>query len=108
MEIIRERQYAKILVIVGSSRPIDDDGSDNSITILSGEVAMIPGRAELGCSEFILSSLSGSNGAYGKCVNLGSQQIKLYLLHTFSDAVSSVILARVELTDSVPMNLLMS
>lgn len=43
----------KVLVIVRGSRAVHDDRSDHSVSILMGEVRVIPGRAIFSCLELV-------------------------------------------------------
>ena len=83
--VICDGQNTKILVIVGCRRSVADYGSEYAIAILSRPVRVVPARAELGSLEYVLASLSGGDWA-------------------FRDARDSILLTRVVLTNTVPVD----
>lgn len=83
--VVCDGKSTKICVVVDCSRSIDDHSSKYTISVLGRKVRMIPGRAELGGLEFVLSCLSGSNWAFGNSRN-------------------TVMLTAIKLTDTMPMD----
>jgi hypothetical protein len=82
---IRYRHDTEVYIIVGGSRSLKDDCAHDSISILTGEMRVVPTRAELGDPEFVLARLAGSN-------------------RTFRHPRHSVILVGKILSDTVEVN----
>lgn len=72
-------------IVVADSRPIDDDASRNTVSVLGRVVTVIPRCAELRAAENVLSRLTR-----GK--------------RTFGDAANTVVLYSVELAKAVPVH----
>lgn len=72
-------------IVVADSRPIDDDASRNTVSVLGRVVTVIPRCAELRAAENVLSRLTR-----GK--------------RTFGDAANTVVLYSVELAKAVPVD----
>lgn len=53
----------KVLIIVRSSRTVDDDTAEDTIPCLDGEVRVIPGAAVLSRSPLVRLGVTGSDWA---------------------------------------------
>ncbi|KAI7456603.1 hypothetical protein KC368_g13 [Hortaea werneckii] len=82
---VRQRHWAKILVVVGRRWAVNNDWAYHTIPVLRRKVRMVPAGAELSAPEAILLGLARSNG-------------------TFGDAVASVLLVGVKLSDSMEVH----
>ena len=83
--VVCDGESTKIHVVVSCSRSFDDYRPKYAIAVLGRKVRVIPGRAELGGLEFVLSRLSRSNWAFGNSRN-------------------TVMLTAIKLTDTMPMD----
>ncbi len=82
---VLHEQSSKILVIVGSRRTIDDNGTLKTHRVLEREVRVIPRATILGCSPLVSISLSWSN-------------------RTLSHTGNTIVLVVEVLSDTVPMD----
>ena len=80
-----ERYAAQIDIIIGSRRPVDNDCAEDSLTILSRVMTMIPERA-------VLCSL--------ECVQPGLTRSE----RTFSDTICAVHRVCIQLTKTMPVH----
>lgn len=82
---IANKDRAEIFVIVGRARPVNDDRSLYTITILSREMAVIPRSTILRCLEKIC--LGGARSKWA-----------------FSNTIDAILVIGIELTQSMPMD----
>lgn len=60
---VGDDDWAKIHIVVGTSRAIDNEGTGNTFGILKGEVGVIPGSSVFSCSPFVGQAAAGSDWA---------------------------------------------
>lgn len=62
---IVQKQITKVFVVVGCSRSVDDDSTDDTLPSLEGEVRMVPGGTVLLSLPGVGDALPGSGWALG-------------------------------------------
>lgn len=62
---VSERHGTEVHIVVGGGGPINNDGAGDTLSVLKGEVRVIPGGTVLSSGPFVGEAIGGGNWAWG-------------------------------------------